>query len=162
MPSKSYKGIYVSRDMTLIERLDFYSMPEPNSGCLLWLASVDDDGYGELRWKGKMRRVNRLTWQAQRGPIPHGLCVCHTCDVPSCRNIDHFFLGTNEENSADRDAKGRLADRRGALNTSAKLTVDQVVAIRSDARVQRRIAEEYGVAPSIICRIKSGGLWGHI
>ncbi len=31
---------------TLPERLDALSMPEPNSGCRLWLGSVNATGYG--------------------------------------------------------------------------------------------------------------------
>ena len=44
---------------------------------------------------------------------------------------------------------------------TAKLTLEQVNAIRKDDRLQRIIAEEYGVKQSLISRIKNGIRWQH-
>jgi hypothetical protein len=41
------------------------------------------------------------------------------------------------------------------------LTKEQVIAIRNDSRLQRIIAEEYGVRQSLISRIKNGVRWQH-
>jgi len=41
-------------DASTIERFEEKSIPEPNSGCHLWMGAVDKDGYGQLghTWGG--------------------------------------------------------------------------------------------------------------
>jgi hypothetical protein len=56
---------------------------------------------------------------------------------------------------ADMAAKGR---QRGG----AKLTVEQVISIRADDRLQRVIAAEYGVARKTISMIKCRKNWKEI
>jgi len=147
---------------TLAERLEYYSIPEPNSGCLLWLGSGTVDGYGQIRDLGPMRRAHRVSWRLAFGPIPDGLLVCHKCDVRACINPDHLFLGTHADNVADRDAKGRRIAPRGEESGLSKLTDAEVLAIRADGRRQIDIARDYGIRQTHVSAIKHGVAWRHL
>ena len=52
-------------------------------------------------------RTHRYGHDLLVGTIPDGYHVCHTCDNPPCCNPSHWFLGTNQDNVDDRQAKGR-------------------------------------------------------
>ena len=111
-----------TRHLTLDEVVDIIrarSIPEPNSGCLLWEgclhhvppSKIPQHGfiqmYGSVRLRGKMVKVHRVMFEGANGPIPDGAQVLHRCDVRLCCNPDHLFLGTNEDNHADKAAKDR-------------------------------------------------------
>ncbi len=92
-------------------KLEDMYIPEPNSGCWLWLGSVTQSGYGNAWTNGKNMRAHRLSWMIHNGDIPKEMCVLHRCDTPACINPGHLFLGTQLENIKDRDAKGRHGKR---------------------------------------------------
>ena len=92
---------------TIAERLECLSIPEPNSGCLLWTGSVMGIGYGKVSWNGRQHPAHRMAWAQAHGPIPDGMFVCHRCDVPLCINPDHLFIGTHKDNMADKKSKSR-------------------------------------------------------
>lgn len=83
--------------------------------------------------------------------------VLHKCDTPACVRPDHLFLGTNDDNMADRQAKGRQS--RGEKHGSAKLTAIQVAAIRQDRRHCTVVAADYGVHDRAIRSIWNGESW---
>lgn len=88
-------------------RLAANSVPESNTGCVLWLGSVDRRGYGRMSANGRLTRTHRLAWAETFGPIPSDKWVLHKCDQPSCIRPDHLFLGTHADNMADMARKGR-------------------------------------------------------
>lgn len=94
------------KGVTLAQRLEEKSIPEPNSGCWLWLGSTIPTGYGVIGVDGKNWRAHRAAWRAYRGEVG-SLHVLHRCDNPGCINPDHLFLGTHTDNMRDRRDKGR-------------------------------------------------------
>jgi hypothetical protein len=152
---------------TLAERLECFSIPEPNSGCTLWIGSVTGTmRYGKVSWKGKQRVAHRMAWELRHGPIPKGLYVCHRCDVPLCINADHLFLGTRADNARDMREKGRgyiLTAIRGEANPRAKLTEAQVRAIRAMAdRPRADVAREFGISGVNVLQIVKRMTWRHV
>jgi hypothetical protein len=83
--------------------------------CWLWQGGTFGRGYGAFKVAGKQMRAHRISYFIAHGELPQ-LNICHTCDTPGCMNPGHLFPGTDAENMADRDRKGRQArgDKNGA------------------------------------------------
>ena len=98
----------------LAKSLSDNSIPEPNSGCLLWIGAVKPGGYGNLGIKpeGRTYIAHRAAYEVAYGTIPTGLKVLHKCDNPPCINPLHLFLGTQLDNIRDCVSKGRHVSRR--------------------------------------------------
>lgn len=138
-------------------------MPEPNSGCWLWLMSCNTHGYGNAAFRKRLTVAHRISWELHIGPIPEGLHVLHKCDVRACVNPDHLFLGTNADNIADRDRKGRGRQPRGEQSGMAKLTEAQVREIRAGSgESQTAMAARFGVTPGLVCKIANNRCWRHL
>lgn len=146
----------------VIKRLDHFSMPVTESGCWIWLGAANADGYGSIDIGDKSMRAHRASWEAHRGPVPEGMSVLHRCDVPSCINPDHLFLGTQLENIADRTRKGRGKHQvySGEAHPCCKLTAATVDYIRNSPLKQRELARIFGTSQSHVSNIQRGKRWG--
>jgi hypothetical protein len=147
------KQIYVQmereRGDTAWERFHNMYTPEPNTGCWLWTGTVNVHGYGKFALrKGSIDGAHRASWILHNGSIAPNLYVCHKCDVRSCVNPDHLFLGTCKENAQDMVRKGRHKPPK-------KLTDDQVREIRQNRQSSRQMAIRYKVCVSTIEHIKN-------
>jgi HNH endonuclease len=142
-------------------------LPEPNSGCWLWQRGLDTSGYGSMSVKARSQRTHRFAWKSFKGQIPFGMCVCHRCDVRSCVNPDHLFLGTRRDNDADMRAKNRHSPTPGEQgktrreqNAQAKLTEGDVADIRRRSEENWKVlATEYGVNHRTIWKVRTGRSW---
>ena len=152
--------------VTFAERFEFYTMPEPNSGCLLWLGYVDKNGYGRFAGPSRSRLAHVASWELHnKREVPAGLCVLHKCDVPGCVEPKHLWLGSMQDNTDDMHKKGRWVRpslKRGSSNWKAKLTEADIPSIRSDPRNALEVAEQYGVNASTINKIRRRQGWTHV
>jgi hypothetical protein len=137
---------------TIAERLEYYSIPEPNSGCVIWIGSIGSSGYGSLGAgrSGKLIRAHRAAWELKNGPIPTGMVLCHHCDNRLCVNPDHLFVGTVADNNLDMIRKGRKYTMPRAIPD------DVVLALRLGAVSNKAVMAQFGVSPSVISRAING------
>jgi hypothetical protein len=152
--------IWATRGMSLAEKIDRLSMPEPNSGCRLWLGDCDDHGYARLYWEGRSQKAYRLVWAEKHGPIPPGILIRHRCDNPACVEEDHLLDGTDRDNSDDKVSRRR--HRFGSGIHTAKLSEKMISVVMADPRSNSALARELGVHNSTISRIRSGVRWKHV
>lgn len=77
---------------------DSFYMPEPNSGCWIWMGAasgaVRSHNYGT--WRG--RKAHRVAYETAKGPIPFGLELDHLCRNTLCVNPDHLDPVTRRVN----------------------------------------------------------------
>lgn len=148
--------------------------------CWLWLGNKGHDGYGLITLNGKLFRAHRVAFQAATGIEPGELHVLHTCDVRSCINPKHLWLGTNQDNVDDKVRKNRQSkgekhsqalahikfNRKGVNNARAKLTDDAVKEIRGTYKSRtisrKAFAEKYGVSISTLKGVLSNKIWTHV
>jgi hypothetical protein len=143
-------------------RLDRLSIPEPNSGCYLFLGYINEDGYGRFLYEGKRELSHRASYKMHRGEIPGEMQVLHECDNPSCVNPDHLFLGTVDDNMKDMVRKGRQSKLRGDAHPRSKLAFEKAAEIRQYAATGMRhtdIAQKYDVTRPLISSIVRGEAW---
>lgn len=140
------------KKLALIERVAFYSVKE-EGGCWRWIGSVMSAspanqggfGYGRIGFGKRNWLAHRFSWMAHNGEIPKGMSVLHKCDNPRCVNPEHLILGTQLENIADRNRKGRQ---------TKKLSDEQVREIREAVGFHKEIAAKYGVTRTAVTQIK--------
>lgn len=149
------------------DQFDRYVMPEPNSGCWLWLGTVNGSGYGKMRVNYAQWSAHRLSYHLHKGTIPDGMLICHRCDNRLCVNPDHLFLGTHQDNNQDCAAKGRSYGykTRGEANPATNLTdaaVKEIVRRRLSGDRLKPLAKSFGVSPQAICNIMKGRSWTHV
>lgn len=149
--------------------------PADANGCRDWQAGRYRAGYGAFKAQGRQIKAHRFAYELANGPIPDGLFACHRCDRPCCVAVEHIFIGTSAENTADRDAKGRTArgERSGSVmhpekllrgeeSPRARLTWEQVQEARArlaGGQTHRSIAARFGVARTTISAIARGEIW---
>ena len=135
--------------------------------CWEWIASCNDDGYGQFCINGVVGRAHRFSYELHKGPIPEGMLILHSCHNPPCVNPYHLRLGTVQDNMDDKVNAGRQykPSHVGNLNPTANLTENNVIRIRelltTDLR-QWQIAEMFRISREAVSNINTGRTWSHV
>lgn len=140
-------------------------IPVTETGCWIWEKSIARKGYGIMWVQNEKNGAHRYSWELYHGPIPKGMFVLHKCDVPSCVNPDHLFLGTHQDNMDDMRSKGRERYVKGEACHSAKLKESDVVQIRKlkkEGVSSIRLSELFNVIVDSINNICSYRTWKHV
>lgn len=104
-------------DIAIFEK---YYVPEPNSGCWIWIRALDSGGYGRVfprKINGKrLLKAHRISYELFKGSIPEGLDLDHLCRVRCCVNPDHLEPVTRSENCL-RGETGHVSGARKRART---------------------------------------------
>ncbi len=145
----------------------------PNE-CWRWVGTKLNTGYGLIKGNlfgkptsptGSAVLAHRVSWILANGFIlndgsgHHGWVVMHTCDNRECVNPAHLVLGSQNENIADMQDKGRarfegLSRKSGAAHVQAALTAEQEVEVLATRDPARAVAARFGVDKSVILRVR--------
>ena len=151
------------KELLLWMRSPPQSEKDPETGCREWLGSCNSNGYGTIKYDGKMVLVHRLVWYLVYKRWPEDMLL-HSCDNPCCINIKHLREGSAQDNMRDRDNKNRQTKGKDVDN--ARLTENQVIKIRRMGIIgkytQKEIGEMFGISRENVSLICSRKRWKHV
>lgn len=133
----------------------------PVCDCVFWIGGQNEHGYGVF-WNGtKLEKAHRFALRCSGVDVPADADVLHTCDVPSCVNPEHLYVGDAKKNVDDMWTRERatVQRRRGVAQSQAKLTDEKAAEIRRIWREERPrprqkdIGERFGVSQRAIWNV---------
>lgn len=137
---------------------------DDETGCWNWTDCLNNKGYGWVYWRGpdRMERTlaHRFSWEIHNGLIPDGLIIRHKCDNPKCVNPSHLESGTRLDNQRDMVERGRSCT--GTKNGVAKLTDDDIRAIRASDEGLTACGRRFGITYQNVWMIQTGRTWRHV
>ena len=112
--TKSYYGYFSSHEEA------FKAHTRWHGDCLIWEGTKLPKGYGTVSALGVKKYAHRYAWERQKGEIPEGLSVNHTCWNANCVNIQHLELVTTSENNSYRVGPQVNNNHSGVRNVEKK------------------------------------------
>jgi hypothetical protein len=97
-------------------------------GCWEWTASHNEArrGYGQAKFRGRVRQAHLIAYELLIGPIPEGLQLDHLCRNTACVNPVHLEPVTQRENILRSDAPSAIAYRADTCTKGHPLTPENV------------------------------------
>jgi hypothetical protein len=131
--------------------------PRRLRGTVLKLRALPN-GYLITNTYRKTTLVSRAVLEAFVGPAPTaGMHACHRNGDRSDNRIENLRWDTPKGNEADKRQHG--TDHRNERHPQARLTREQVMAIRADRRSEREIAAAFGISESHAGSVRRGVFW---
>jgi hypothetical protein len=117
-----------------------------------------DTGYGYFREDGRNIYAHRFVCERAHGVAPTSSHqATHRCGLRACVNKKHLRWATRLQNKHDELEHGTRAC--GSKHGMAKLTIKEVIAIRSSRKTQILLSEQFGISRAQVGRIKNGKRW---
>jgi hypothetical protein len=128
----------------------FWSRVKKGEGCWIWTDHKFWTGYGIFGYKNKLFGAHRVSYSLVKGDVGN-LHVLHKCDNRPCVNPDHLFLGTIQDNIADRGAKGRTRVRPGKLLPK---DIEGIIAAKPKWGEAPAIAKKFGISETYFYKVR--------
>jgi hypothetical protein len=146
----------------------FWAKVQKGPGCWLWIGSRSGGRKGKTYGQFSIDRdgtrvgigAHIYAYELTHGPVPAGLSIRHTCDVPLCVRNDgefgHLLVGDHTENMRDAVKRGRL---HVAHPGRQQLTPEQIYALRArvaSGETHVRVANDYGISETFVTLLMQG------
>jgi hypothetical protein len=163
-PVVGYEGLYEVSDHGRVRSLrnrrwcgsHWYEVP-----ISAMKATIARNGYPVVRLtkegRGRTVAVHTIVLTAFCSSKPAGQECRHLNGNPQDSRLCNLAWGTPLENTEDRKRHGTMP--QGPKHHAAKLTIEQVLKIRTATGAHREIAQRYGIAASAVSTIKSRKSW---
>lgn len=136
--------------------------------CWIWSGTLSRTGYALCLGPRRDRNIKLASHVSlilhghPRPEAPGNFALHGDCSNPGCVNPAHLRWGSAGENADDKVRLGRHNSPKGERHYRAKLTVEEVRAIRSDTRSHRQIARDYGISAPTVTHIRTRRYWQHV
>jgi len=88
----------MGRKENTLENIMSNAIRSDESGCLLYMGRLDEDGYARISCQGKNRIGSDAVYEMVYGTIPEGKEVDHICHVRHCVEPTHLRVLTHRQN----------------------------------------------------------------
>ena len=133
--------------------------------CWNWLGYINPfTGYGQIGYTKRTLKSHRETFKLVFNcDLTEDQQVCHTCDNRVCCRPQHMFIGTIQDNQADKICKNRQV--KGEDVHCSKLTEDQVKLARNlykNNKTASYLAKKFKIDVSTMWRVVNRRYWKHV
>ena len=125
--------------------------------CTSHRCSNSGKGYPSIAIKGKYWTLSRYIYTINKGEIPKGLLIRHTCDNKKCINPSHLILGTCKDNKMDSVSRNRHVCAEKVK--TAKLSKEIVIEIFTSNLSNVELSKKYDISNSVVSSIRRRKSW---